>query len=36
MIFFIADTHFSDTNILTYERNNFKNVLEMNETIINN
>lgn len=36
MIFFIADTHFSDTNILIYERNNFNNILEMNETIINN
>ena len=34
MIYYIADTHFSDPNILVYSRTQFKNVDEMNKLII--
>lgn len=33
--FFIADLHFDDANIINYENRPFKNIEEMNETIIN-
>ncbi len=35
-IFFIADTHFSDANILRYENRPFENVAEMNRVMIEN
>lgn len=35
-IFFIADTHFGDSNILNYENRPFKNTSDMDKTIINN
>lgn len=35
-VYFIADTHFDDINILNYESRPFDNVSEMNETIIAN
>lgn len=35
-VFYIADTHFGDKNILIYSRSHFKNIEEMNNIIINN
>lgn len=35
-IYFIADTHFDDTDIINYEHRPFSNVNEMNETLIEN
>lgn len=35
-IFFIADTHFSEENIIRYENRPFENSAQMNETIISN
>ena len=35
-IFFIADTHFDDVNILHYENSPFKTVEEMNGVLIEN
>lgn len=35
-VFFIADTHFGDENILRYENRPFENVFEMNEKIVSN
>lgn len=35
-IFFIADTHFGDENILRYENRTFENVAEMNRVMIEN
>lgn len=34
MIYFIADTHFSEENIRRYENRPFKNAIEMNEKLI--
>lgn len=36
MIYFIADTHFSDASIMRYENRPFRDVQEMNENIIKN
>lgn len=36
MKYFIADTHFSDGNILVYEHRPFKSVDDMNDTIVQN
>lgn len=36
MIYFIADTHFDDPNILIYSRQQFKTVQENNDLIIKN
>lgn len=36
MIYFIADTHFDDENILCYENRPFTSVKEMNDKIIEN
>lgn len=35
MIYFIADTHFSEKNIMLYENRPFENVQEMNREIVN-
>ena len=34
--FFIADTHFGDENIISYEGRPFKNAYEMQEVLIQN
>lgn len=34
MIYFIADTHFSEENIMRYENRPFKNITEMNEELL--
>ncbi len=34
MIYFIADTHFSEKNIMLYENRPFQNVAEMNEELV--
>lgn len=34
MVYFIADTHFSEENIMMYENRPFKSVTEMNEELI--
>lgn len=36
LVYFIADTHFDDKNILIYSRREFKDVKEMNKLIIKN
>jgi calcineurin-like phosphoesterase family protein len=36
MIYYIADTHFSDPNTLMYSRPELKNIDEMNKSIIDN
>lgn len=35
-IFFIADTHFGDSNILNYENRPFKNISDMDRAMVNN
>lgn len=36
MIYFIADTHFDDKNILNYENRPFSSVIDMNQKLIEN
>lgn len=36
MIYFIADLHFDDENIIAYENRPFDHILEMNENLIHN